>query len=75
LENAQENKMKTKLKTYKNQKAFRKDCKWMQVKGWHVISVEGHVENQGIIKTVITGVLFLPWAFRKNTKINVIYGK
>lgn len=67
--------MPTKIKTYKNQKKANKDISWMELLGWHVVSVQVLDGKRSILKTAVRGAIFLPLALtgKKAGKCVVTY--
>jgi len=48
------------VRSYKNDKTYQKDAQKMYKKGYRVLSVENHKENQGCGLLGCKAILFLP---------------
>ena len=51
------------VKSYKNDKSYRKDAPRMARRGYEVSNVESFKERQGCAGMGCKAIIFLPWAF------------
>ena len=69
--------MPTKIKTYKNERKANSDINWMELLGWHVVSVQAVAGKRSLVKTAALGAIFLPLALagKKRGRVIVTYSK